>query len=642
MLSIAVLIIFLGTIYFVINQHINNKINNEGKLSNIIDKVNYNQQYSYDTIQKQRNQLNSINNDLQITKLNYLKKIEAENSLNTKKITAENYYIKDKMTFLNDSEINLNKNKISFSNRNISIDTNNLNIGDNIFFDKDSMSINNINLNNVKLNSSKYNDKAFLNVSDGINADELNIYKNANLENLTVNNNQVINGTLNIKGSKSFLNTLKKDTIFNDSETNKNLIRGDTDLLGNTSNLGNFNNDGIFYNIKNSVFMSNMKIGHDRTDGIEKAIISAYAPPNTIGASFGSVFFSHLPFSDGHTYIRGGDTNKNINIGDIGNGKIFIGNSNMNTVINNDLNILGKINMNDNVKISSSNSIINNYNISGPSSSFYNINNDGNLITNKSIYVDNINPYSNNILVINSSNINNSNSQGVQIIQGLSVTNGGGISIGKKQKIPDGMLYVDKSIQINHSNSIFNDVPISTNTVLGNNGAMFGGPNLWSHFPNKDGNTYLRPGKTGGDIYIGDTQTKNVTIGDTNTNLNIGGRIMMSNNNINILSSNNINISSYSNLNLEGNIKFMTDPLIKNSIDSWDTDKKIQVGWKSYSTTLGNPNTGGSNYIYKMPQNTVTSANDFYVYGKNTATTQLCINNTCINEGDLLKIKSFI
>jgi hypothetical protein len=86
----------------------------------------------------------------------------------------------------------------------------------------------------------------------------------------------------------------------------------------------------------------------------------------------------------------------------------------------------------------------------------------------------------------------------------------------------------------------------------------------------------------------------------------------------------------------------MSDPLIKNSIDSWDTNKKVQVGWNSYSTLLGNPNSGGSNYAYKMPQNTVTSANDFYVYGKSTSTTGLCINNTCINEGDLLKIKTFI
>lgn len=639
MLSIAVLVIFLGTIYFVINQHINNKINNESKLSNVIDKVNYNQGYSYDTMQKQRIQLNSINNDLQITKLNYLKKIEAENALNTKKITAEDYYVKNKMTFLNDSEINLNKNKVSFSNRDISIDTDNLNIGDNIFFNKDSLSIDKINLNGTSMNSSKYNDKSFLNVSDGINTDELNVYKNAQLENVTINNNQVINGSLNIKGAKSFFNTFRNDTIFNDNETNKNLIRGDTDLLGNTSNLGNFNNDGTFYNMKNSVFMSNMKIGHNRTDGIEKAIISAYAPPNTLGASFGSVFFSHLPFSDGNTYIRGGDTNKDINIGDIGNGKVFIGNSNMNTTINNDLNILGKINMNNNVKFSSSNSIIGNYNISGPSSSFYNINNQGNLITNKGIYTDSINPYMSNTLVINSSNANN---QGVEIMQGLSITNGGGISIGKKQKTLDGSLYVDKSIQIGHSNSIFNDVPISTSTVLGNNGAMFGGPNLWSHFPNKDGNTYIRPGKTGGDIYIGDTQTKNVNMGDLNTNMNIGGKILMSNNNINVLSSNDINISALSNLNFQGNIKFTTDPLIKNSIDSWDTNKKIQMGWNSYSTLLGNANTGGSNYAYKMPQNTVTSANDFYVYGKSTSTTGLCINNTCINEGDLLKIKTFI
>ena len=56
-------------------------------------------------------------------------------------------------------------------------------------------------------------------------------------------------------------------------------------------------------------------------------------------------------------------------------------------------------------------------------------------------------------------------------------------------------------------------------------GASFGGE-FYSHFPWSDGNTYIRPGKTGGSIIIGDLgNTKDVNIGTANTSTNLAGNL---------------------------------------------------------------------------------------------------------------------
>ncbi len=56
-------------------------------------------------------------------------------------------------------------------------------------------------------------------------------------------------------------------------------------------------------------------------------------------------------------------------------------------------------------------------------------------------------------------------------------------------------------------------------------GASFGG-DYYSHFPGSDGNTYIRPGKTGASIIIGDQgNTKNVMIGTANTSTKLNGNL---------------------------------------------------------------------------------------------------------------------
>jgi hypothetical protein len=62
-----------------------------------------------------------------------------------------------------------------------------------------------------------------------------------------------------------------------------------------------------------------------------------------------------------------------------------------------------------------------------------------------------------------------------------------------------------------------------------NYGASFGG-DYFSHFPSNDGNTYIRPGKTGGNIIIGDQgNTQNVNIGSANTVTRLNGSLCVQN-----------------------------------------------------------------------------------------------------------------
>jgi len=60
----------------------------------------------------------------------------------------------------------------------------------------------------------------------------------------------------------------------------------------------------------------------------------------------------------------------------------------------------------------------------------------------------------------------------------------------------------------------------------GRAGPSFGGPDMWSHFPWFDGNTYIRPGKGGGSINIDHAKTINLGASAINANgpLNISGK----------------------------------------------------------------------------------------------------------------------
>jgi hypothetical protein len=108
---------------------------------------------------------------------------------------------------------------------------------------------------------------------------------------------------------------------------------------------------------------------------------------------------------------------------------------------------------------------------------------------------------------INQANKQNAKNQGVLIYNGAAIVSGGGLAIGAANKIAEGSLYVRDKVKIAHNSTIapFDTAVISTikpndtKTV----GAVFGGPDIYSYLPNKDGNTYINPGKNNGYVSIG-------------------------------------------------------------------------------------------------------------------------------------------
>lgn len=107
------------------------------------------------------------------------------------------------------------------------------------------------------------------------------------------------------------------------------------------------------------------------------------------------------------------------------------------------------------------------------------------------------------MLNINKNNQNVVGNEGVAIYNGVTILNGGGLSVGKLGKVPEGQVIIRDKLQIG-------------NNIITSNGASFGGEDLLSSLPALDGNTYIRPGKLTGSVYLND-KGDNTYIGGTGT-----------------------------------------------------------------------------------------------------------------------------
>ncbi len=165
---------------------------------------------------------------------------------------------------------------------------------------------------------------------------------------------------------------------------------------------------------------------------------------------------------------------------------------------------------------------------------------------------------------INVNNATNPKSMGTALYQGVAISQGGGLSVGEWKKVPEGQVYVRDGVKIRHNIGGWADnASLSVFAPANSIGASFGGPDLWSHFPYSDGNTYIRPGKNNGNINI--EQAANINMGGVNINLT-GTNYTVNNTNINHkgtnigFSASNItmtgktNIVNSDNLTLNGNL----------------------------------------------------------------------------------------
>lgn len=529
-------------------------------------------------------------------------------------------------------------------------------------------------------------DKDGKNFYGGLAAANLYSKERANFNGNTVITGEAkVDGTIVFTGGKSELNPSRMPTEF-PSKEGKNIIRGDTDVQGHTTNKGNLTVErdvNIQKNLKTfgpSIMQTPVKINHNSSGWQDQTPLSVYTQPGKMGASLGSQHWSHLPHSDGNTYIRPGADNKAVVIGDVGAAQVKIGKGDTTTTIKGTLATENpnwnwmqvKRNQNDVLSFGGDN---NNRGIWSDGTRDFSIYtgganrfsvSQGGVITNRGDVsapsigrAANDNSYFN----INSQNANNAAHPGTVAHQGLSLAPSGGLSVGEARKMPGGQAYIQKALKVGHANQggWFDDATITSYAPNGKIGASFGGTNYWSHFPYSDGNTYIRPGKDRGNISIGDVGTQNIAIGADNgtTQVRLGPHswLPFSDGNSYIRpgrQNQNVNIGDMwtKEVNLgmpDGSGGVFTranSHFVRRHVDSWSPDtlgqKSLYAGWQSDKTVVGNNQTGAQGYINSIPKNTVVSANDMYVYGKNTATSQLCINNTCVNESDLIKLKTLI
>jgi hypothetical protein len=500
-----------------------------------------------------------------------------------------------------------------------------------------------------------------------------------------VNGPAYMNDTLNIKGGKSELNPKSMQTVFPASD-GKNYIRGDTNLTGNLTNAGDVTIErslqiGKEFTVKGKSTMGKpVKIGHSNAGGwYDSAALSVFTKPGEVGASFGSTGWSHFPYSDGNTYIRPGVDNKNINIGDWGAAEVNIGRGNTATTIKGNLTVNNPNwnwinayrNNDDQVLIGgdATNKGIwtvgnRDFNIYTSGTSRFGVNKDG-LVTSKgNVAAPSIGraQNDNDWFRINYLNAANKSHPGTAVYGGMVVNTGGGLSVGDLKKIPEGQINVKNAIKVRHDLTGWVDnAAISTWTPKQAIGPSFGGPDNWSHFPYSDGNTYIRSGVANGKVMIGDAGTSTVQIGSDapGSLVKLGRDTWLPNTdghsyirpgrpNYNVYvgdkDTNEVNLGR-----LDGTGSVISRPFnmyTRRHIDAWDnwnnSGKTLFGGWRGDKVVLGNDKLGGADFANSAPKNTVVATNDMKVFGKVSSKNALCVNDTCLTEGDIKVIKSWL
>lgn len=737
--AIAFTTIIIVTI-IITNQTKFFKTDFQTRLRNVVDQINTSQQYTYEFDKKQQQQITSIDKNIDDVRLSYVNRNELSNQLITKRVIAENVNAQNiSLTGTTDTN-NTNNGAIQFNSQlpyasksqdytiqrggsdsiknHLVIKTSVENGSGLNIMSSDGQSRMLIDSStgtvkipgNIKANTIQFGDKLKLTSVGVVNGenDWLNMIGSDSTDykgglaaskiwtknkaylngDTNINGKATVSGTLNISGGLSEYNINNLQTQFN-GPNNKNYIRGDTEITGNTNNIGNIN-IGKNAKINNSLNVNGdttlsktVKINHTQNGWQDGSSLSVYSKPGSIGASFGSSTVegeaSHFPWTDGNTYIRPGQKDKSVVIGDWGAKNINVGNNNSTTNINGVLNINNSgITNNNGINIQVNDKDKGIYSTGQKDFGIYtnntkriNINKDGKIINYGDIVAPSIgrDTSDNELFNININQANNTASKGTAVHNNLSISDGGGLTIGDfTTKTPEGQAYIRDSLKIRKvpvTNKLTDGTNAAITTWTDNSGtqtgASFGGPDNWSHLPYIDGNTYIRSGKKNkGSVLIGDMGTDNVSIGqnDGSTNINIGNSLTVKDGstfirqgkngtNISIgdnMTTNDINIGtkgSSGNVYTKSKTHYVSQEI--DATDSWgNSGKTLFAGWNSDTVILGNNKTASSDAISKLPKGSVISANDLYVNGASTSASKVCVNSQCLTENDILNLKNLV
>jgi hypothetical protein len=736
------------------NQTTTAKTELEGKIRNVVDQVNTAQQYTYEFDKRQQQQVSGLERNVDDVRNSYITKTDAANSLTTQQMNANN---------INSSQVKLSGDKWNTGAVQFNSGITGASASSDYVIQRGADPKNPLSKNQLVIKTPAEKGSS-LNImsSDGIsrmNVDsttgQVTVPANVKTSTLQLGDKFKFSGVGDVQGDDNWLRMMDKDG---------------KDYYGGIAAANIYARDNTYLN--GQTYSSGpVKLRHNMQDWTNQSALTSWTPDGSkAGPSFGGPnYWSHFPWFDGNTYIRPGKAGGDINIDNANvarlsgnrvelNGPVFTpgginvqngdpgplvekryswsdygdrygvgqfpkGQTKMYTATNypgnvsmslakkdgnfddiitvnpdRSTNINGPLKMRHNWKDWTDNSAITTWtpdsSKAGPS--FGGPNNwshfpwfDGNTYIRPGKSSGDINIDNANNITLGANNIRANGNIGTP--NGHLIYNDGRqhISTGELlYLLPNKGVVIGKEWGGTGSLSVQGDTNLGANVNVGNAlklrhnmqdwtnnaaltawtpdsskaGPSFGGPDNWSHFPWFDGSTYIRPGKTNANILIGDTSTGSVQLGGATgkTEVRLGpathlpyldgnAYIRPGRDGLNI----NVGDAWANEVNLgrtDGSgavYSRSTKNYVKQGIDAWDnkwdnTNKTLFTGWNSDKVILGNNKSAGEAYLKTLPPNTVASANNMYVNGKLSTTNELCINDTCLNEGNLKVLKSWL
>ena len=388
---------------------------------------------------KQDNNISQTNQTLQNVQGSYVKQADLNRSITTGSIKASSISASENINTIG----NITGNNASVNN----LTASNLTAGM-------------LNTNSVNITNTSYGPWISQNNSGiGTSNEGLQLYsKSGSSINLGFNNGTGYNNALTIDESKNTkLNG--KLSVLGESSLDSLNISKKLNVNGNSSLLGNLNINGISTFESPATFKSS----------------AAFLEPSTFDKNItvkGTSTFNGSSVFNSPVSVKAPATFSN-NISVLGSS--LFGNTstfNKNAIFNNDISIKG------------------------------------NIVTEGTETISALTaPVNQEWFPINKANEKNMKNQGVLIYNGAAIISGGGLSIGSSNKIAEGSLYVRDKVNIAHNSntapfdtSILSAIkPNDSKTV----GSVLGGPDQFSYLPNKDGHTYINPGKNNGYVSVG-------------------------------------------------------------------------------------------------------------------------------------------
>lgn len=370
----AVAFITIVVVSVVIAQQVNTyKENADNRIRNVVDQINTSQQYGYEFDKRQQQKLTGLQKNVDDIRATYVSKDEIAKNLKTKQVEADdiasgNIYNSGKIQLnstvqgaMQSPDFSIQRGDTNTTMNNLVIKTpsdkgsgvNFMSTGgvSRMFVDGNSGQVSipvrtKTNTLIIGSNTRLEERNNMLNINNGVYTVNSYVENEAQVKgNLGVQGTGTFDQGISVVGGASTYNIAGNATQFNAAG---NIIGGDTTFYGTLDTLGDFNNQGValFKDIttKSAKVIDKLQVNHDLGYPYSDSVLSAYAGPNQFGAALGGPDqWSHLPWSDGNTYIRPGVFDGTVFLGDTRTSNIKIGGSN--TIISsvNDHLVNGKV-----------------------------------------------------------------------------------------------------------------------------------------------------------------------------------------------------------------------------------------------------------------------------------------------------------